>query len=125
MKMSKKLGAKLNEILEGLERRTEIRASAIVSRDGLMMASALPKDVDEDAISAMSAGILSIGTRVGQVLKQGGVEEVTIKGEKGYTIAMGCGSRAVLIATAPEDTKIGMLYFEMKNSVGEALSFLD
>ena len=117
--MSKKLSLKLNEILEDLERRTEIRASAVVSRDGLMMASALPKDVDEDAISAMSAGILSIGTRVGQVLKQGGVEEVTIKGEKGSTITMGCGSNAVLITTAPEDAKLGMIYFEMKNTVKE------
>jgi len=123
--MSKKIGSKLTEVLEDLERKTEIRASAIVSRDGLMMASALPKDVDEDAISAMSAGILSIGTRVGQVLKQGNVEEVTIKGEKGYTITMGCGKRAVLIATAPEDTKLGMLYFEMKNTAKEATERLD
>jgi predicted regulator of Ras-like GTPase activity (Roadblock/LC7/MglB family) len=123
--MSKKLGTKLNEILEDLERRTEIRASAVVSRDGLMMASALPKDVDEDAISAMSAGILSIGTRVGQVLKQGGVEEVTIKGEKGYTVTMGCGSSAVLIATAPEDAKLGMIYFEMKSTAKDVTSQLE
>lgn len=122
--MSKKRGIKLNEILQDLERRTEIRASAVVSRDGLMMASALPKDVDEDAISAMSAGILSIGTRVGQVLKQGGVEEVTIKGEKGYTVTMGCGPGAVLIATAPADAKLGMIYFEMKNSVKEVAEHL-
>ena len=39
----------------------EIEASAVVSVDGLIMASALPADTEEDRVSAMSAAMLSLG----------------------------------------------------------------
>jgi predicted regulator of Ras-like GTPase activity (Roadblock/LC7/MglB family) len=42
----------------------EIEASAVVSVDGLIMASALPTDVEEDRVSAMSAAMLSLGERI-------------------------------------------------------------
>ena len=41
----------------------DIEASAVVSVDGLIMASSLPAGVDEDRISAMSAAMLSLGDR--------------------------------------------------------------
>ncbi len=40
---------------------TDIEASAVVSIDGLIMASALPADVEEDRVSAMSAAMLALG----------------------------------------------------------------
>jgi len=40
----------------------EIEASAVVSVDGLIMASALPADVEEDRVSAMSAAMLSLAS---------------------------------------------------------------
>jgi predicted regulator of Ras-like GTPase activity (Roadblock/LC7/MglB family) len=39
----------------------DIEASAVVSVDGLTMASSLPADVEEDRVSAMSAAMLSLG----------------------------------------------------------------
>ena len=41
-----------------------IEASAIVSVDGLTIASALPSSVEEDRVAAMSAAILSLGERI-------------------------------------------------------------
>ena len=43
---------------------SDIIASAVVSVDGLTMASALPGDVEEDRVSAMSAAMLSLGERM-------------------------------------------------------------
>ncbi|MBU7024203.1 MAG: roadblock/LC7 domain-containing protein, partial [Theionarchaea archaeon] len=46
----------LKALLETLEATTpDIEASAVVSVDGLMIASALPRDVEEDRVAAMSA----------------------------------------------------------------------
>ena len=42
----------------------DIEASAVVSVDGLIMASALPAAVEEDRVSAMSAAMLSLGERI-------------------------------------------------------------
>lgn len=100
-----------------LERRSEIKASAIVSKEGLMMASKLPGDIDEDAISAMSAGMLSLGTRVGSILKCGEVEQIIIRGAEGLTVTMDAGPEAVLILIAPADAKLGMIFFDIKITI--------
>ena len=42
----------------------DIEASAVVSVDGLIMASALQQGVEEDRVSAMSAAMLSLGERI-------------------------------------------------------------
>jgi len=41
--------------LRDLQQTEGVEASAVVSVDGLIMASALPTDVEEDRVSAMSA----------------------------------------------------------------------
>src|SRR5690606_10174370 len=46
----------------------DITASAVVSVDGLIMASALPSDAEEDRVSAMSAAMLSLGERIASEL---------------------------------------------------------
>ncbi len=115
---------KLECFLEGLGQRTDVTASAIVTRDGLMMASALPKKIDSDALSAISAAMIALGTRVGKVLNQGSVEQVLVKSEKGYTLAVECGSTAVLVALTNADAQLGLIFFELKNSVSEAVSML-
>jgi len=106
---------KLEGMLENLEKRSDIMASALVTRDGLVMASALPKDVDEDAVSAMAGMMLGLGNRVGTVLKRGSAEQVIINGKEGFAILTECGP-AVLIALAPSDAKLGILLYEMKET---------
>src|SRR3990172_3498840 len=60
----------------------DIEASAVVSVDGLIMASALQQGVEEDRVSAMSAAMLSLGERISNELGRGGLEQVYIKDSK-------------------------------------------
>jgi len=46
-----------------LAQAPEVEAAAVVSFDGLPMASALPATMDEDRVAAMSAALLSLGER--------------------------------------------------------------
>ena len=66
----------------------EIEASAVVSVDGLIMASSLPAGVEEDRVSAMSAAMLSLGERISTELGRGLLDQVYIKGKGGYVILM-------------------------------------
>lgn len=51
---------KLTEMLRDLRNTSpDIEASAVVSTDGLVIASALPRDFEEDRVAAMSAAMLS------------------------------------------------------------------
>jgi predicted regulator of Ras-like GTPase activity (Roadblock/LC7/MglB family) len=94
----------------------DIEASAIVSVDGLSIASALPQGVEEDRVSAMSAAMLSLGERIATELGRGSLEQVYIKGEKGYVVLMSVGQDAVLTALAREQAKLGLIFLDMRRA---------
>ncbi|KYC46106.1 MAG: Roadblock/LC7 domain protein [Candidatus Methanofastidiosum methylothiophilum] len=110
----------LTDILKELEATTpDVEASAVVSIDGLIIASALPQDVEEDRVAAMSAAMLSLGERTSQELKRGSLEQVFVKGVNGYIIMMGAGQEAVLTALARKDAKLGLVFLDMKRTADE------
>ena len=90
----------------------DIEASAVVSVDGLIMASALPADVEEDRVSAMSAAMLSLGERISGELGRGSLEQVYIKGGKGAIVLTAVGEEAVLTALARQDAKLGLIFLD-------------
>ena len=91
----------------------DIEASAIVSVDGLTMASALPGTVEEDLVSAMSAAMLSLGERIAGELARGSVDQVYVKGDRGYVILMAVGTEAVLTVLARKGAKLGLILLDM------------
>jgi predicted regulator of Ras-like GTPase activity (Roadblock/LC7/MglB family) len=111
---------RLTQTLKDLEATTpDIEASAVVSVDGLMIASALPRDVEEDRVAAMSAAMLSLGERTAAELIRGELSEVYVKGENGYVLLMSAGENAVLTALARKDAKLGLVFLDMKRTAEE------
>jgi predicted regulator of Ras-like GTPase activity (Roadblock/LC7/MglB family) len=94
----------------------DIEASAVVSVDGLIMASALQQGVEEDRVSAMSAAMLSLGERISTELGRKGLEQVSIKGDKGSIVLTAIGEEAVLTVMARQDAKLGMILLEMRRA---------
>ena len=102
----------------------DIEASAIVSVDGLIMASALPADVEEDRVSAMSAAMLSLGERIASELGRGGLEQVYIKGNAGFIVLTSVGAEAVLTALAHKDAKLGLIFLEMRRTAEDLVKLI-
>lgn len=98
---------------------SDIEASAVVSVDGLTIASALPQSVEEDRVSAMSAAMLSLGERIASELGRGNLDQVYIKGEEGYVILMSIGVEAVLTALARKDARLGLIFLDMRRATDE------
>jgi predicted regulator of Ras-like GTPase activity (Roadblock/LC7/MglB family) len=98
---------------------TDVEASALVSVDGLIMASALPPDVEEDRVSAMSAAMLSLGERIAVELGRGTLDQVYIRGDSGYVLLLDVGEEAVLTVLARKETKLGMLFLDMKRAAAD------
>ena len=94
----------------------DIEASAVVSVDGLIMASALQQGVEEDRVSAMSAAMLSLGERISTELGRKGLEQVSIKGNKGSIVLTSIGEEAVLTVLSRQDAKLGMILLEMRRA---------
>ena len=97
----------------------DIEASAVVSVDGLIMASSLPAGVEEDRVSAMSAAMLSLGERIASELGRGTLDQVYIRGENGYVILMSVGEEAVLTVLARKQAKLGLLFLDMRRAAEE------
>lgn len=102
----------------------DIEASALVSVDGLIMASALPPDVEEDRVSAMSAAMLSLGERISKELGRGSLEQVYIRGEHGFVILSAVGQDSVLTALARDNAKLGLVFLEMRRAVEDLLKLV-
>jgi predicted regulator of Ras-like GTPase activity (Roadblock/LC7/MglB family) len=116
---------RLDRILRDLLHQTPgVEAAAVVSFDGLPMASALPADMDEDRVAAMSAALLSLAERAAQGLGRGDLSQVYIEGEHGTVFLVSAQDEGVLIAVTTAGAKVGMMLYEVKlaaNRVGEVL----
>lgn len=99
----------------------EVEASAVVSVDGLVIASHLPAHVEEDRVSAMSAAMLALGERIARELDRGTLDQVYIRGDQGYIILGAVGSEAVLTVLARPEAKLGLILLNM----GRAAADLD
>jgi uncharacterized protein len=97
----------------------EIEASAVVSVDGLIMASSLPAGVEEDRVSAMSAAMLSLGERISSELGRGMLEQVYIRGKLGHVILMSVGEEAVLTTLVREGAKLGLIFLDMRRTADD------
>ena len=97
----------------------DVEASAVVSVDGLIMASSLPAGVEEDRVSAMSAAMLSLGERIAGELGRGTLDQVYIRGDNGYVILMSVGQDAVLTVLAREQACLGLIMLDMRRAAAD------
>ena len=94
----------------------KIEASAIVSASGLILASALPAEIEEDRVSSMSATMLRLGERIAKDFGRGELEQVNIKGNNGFIALSAIGDEAVLTALAQKDARPGLVFLEMQRA---------
>lgn len=100
----------------------DIEASAVISADGLMMASALPPGLEEDRIGAMSAAILALSARASAELVRGELEQVLIKGHAGYAMLTMAGPEAVLAVMTRPAAKLGLVFLEVRRAAEKLAS---
>jgi predicted regulator of Ras-like GTPase activity (Roadblock/LC7/MglB family) len=122
-------GDRLDRALDDLlTQAPQMQAAAVVSFDGLPMASALPSGMDEDRVAAMSAALLSLGERAAAGLGRGELSQVYVEGDNGTVFLVSADDEAVLVAVAAKGAKVGLMLFEAKQAaaaVAEALRAQD
>ncbi len=108
----------LNRILRTLQAGTpDIEASALISDDGLMIASALPQHLDEVRVAGMSSTLLSLGTRASMELERGGLQQVLIRGEQGYAVMVKASQGTMLLCLTTAEAKLGLIFLDMSRAV--------
>ena len=112
--------SKIEDILQNFVSGTsDIQGAALVSPDGLSLATVLPSSMDDEKVSAMSAAMLSLGERIGSELSRGSIDRIYVEGDQGYGVLTNCGEDAVLLVLANQAAKQGLLMLEIKRLTEE------
>jgi predicted regulator of Ras-like GTPase activity (Roadblock/LC7/MglB family) len=98
-----------------------IEASAVMTRDGLTLASVFDENVCPDRLGAMCASMLSLAAKTAQELARGNLEQVLIEGENGYLLIVHIGQNAVLSVISRPSSNLGMVFIEAKKTAAELL----
>ena len=103
----------LEKVLKDLKTAGGIEASAVVSRDGLLMASDILQDVHSETFAAMTATMLGAAETAVVELDKGGVDRIIVEGEDAKIIGTGAGQNAILIVMTDPGTGLGLVLVEM------------
>jgi len=107
----------IEEVLHRLESRvSDLEGLAVMTKDGLPVASALPDRMEEDRIGAMSAAMLSLGERVVEELERGIIKQVLIEGDSGLVLILEAGPHAVLAGVCRSKAKLGLVLLDMRRA---------
>ncbi|MEM1512430.1 MAG: roadblock/LC7 domain-containing protein [Candidatus Jordarchaeales archaeon] len=116
----------LLELLRNMEATTPgIEASAVVSTEGLPIASAMPQEVDDAVVAAMASAILSVSEKVSNELVRGKLQQVLLQGDLGYVIIKGAGESALLTVLARSNANLGLILMVLKRVSEEVKRLLE
>jgi predicted regulator of Ras-like GTPase activity (Roadblock/LC7/MglB family) len=115
----------LNRILRSFQSGSpEIEACALISEDGLVIASALPQHIQEMRVAGMAATLLSLGERASHELSRGALQQVLIRGDEGYVVMTRAGTGTLLLALTTREAKLGLVFYDMDHAAGEIRKIL-
>ncbi len=115
---------KLTDLLKKLEARTELEACAVITREGLRIACAVNAEVDADVYSAASAALVNLGETTLQQLRHGGLKEIIVRGDDGYTILTQAGTSHMVVGSCKKLSRMGYylaLLHRFSNKVAKTL----
>ena len=97
----------------------ELEAIAVISVEGVGIASVMPQDSMDEHLSAMSAAMVGLGERIAQELGRGNLDHLMIKGESGFVVLMSVNDEAVLTSVFSDEAKLGLLLLDMRRAVAD------
>ena len=106
----------LKKILDEFESTGDVTGSAVVRRDGLMIISNLPKDVNSKAVAAMAAAIVGTGETASKELNIGELNQVVVESASGKLISIGAGPNAIFTALVKAKANMGLILMNMERS---------
>jgi len=115
--MAKTKQERLEEVLQDLDRMSNIEGSAIVSRDGLVIVSHLPTRVVRESFSAMSATMLGAGETAMMELARDPPERVMVETKTTRMVVIGASPETLLVVLGRYNVNLGLLFIQMQKAV--------
>ena len=103
----------LDKILTSLQNVSDIEGAAIITRNGILISSNLPPDIDGQKFAAMSASMVGASETAAALLKSF-AKRIIVEIERGKIIALGAGPKAILVVSINEGASIENLTPELE-----------
>ena len=117
--MAKTKKEELDDVLTTLMQVGQIKACGIVSKEGLLINSRTPPDVDARIFSALCSTIMGAAEAASGQMTTGGVIQISVKTEKGTIVLVPAGLKAILTALTEPEAQLGLIFFEMESIAQE------
>ncbi len=114
---------KARGLLRGLQGASDsVRSCALVSYDGLIVASVLAEGVDADRFGAMCASLLALSTRAAKEVERGVLRQIILDGEHGPVLLTRAGASGVLAVAADPTKNLGKLILDTRTTASALAS---
>jgi len=122
--MAKTKKEELDDVLTTLMQVGQIKACGIVSKEGLLINSRTPPDVDARIFSALCSTIMGAAEAASGQMTTGGVSQISVKTEKGTIVLLPAGPKAILTALTEPEAQLGLIFFEMETIAQEVMQIM-
>lgn len=114
------LGAALRPVIRRLQSTlSDVQGVAVVTGDGLPLATVLDNGADPDRFGAMCASLLALAAQAAQEIDRGRLRQVLIEGEEGTMLIVRAGDETVLAVAAGQSINTGRLFLEARKVAGD------
>ena len=117
--MTKTKKEKLDDVLTGLMQVGQVKASCIVSKEGLLINARTPPDVDARIFSALCSTIIGAAEAASGQMNTGTVAQISVKTEKGTIVLLPAGIKAILTVLTEPEAQLGLIFFEMETRAAQ------
>jgi uncharacterized protein len=114
----------IESILRKLTVIGQVDGVAVVSRDGLLIADSLPKNIDAEIFSSMSATMHGAAETALSEMKRGICQATIAESDKSTIVSYGVNPTFLLVALAAKGVNLGLLRVEMKKMAAQIAKML-
>ncbi|HMK46855.1 MAG TPA: roadblock/LC7 domain-containing protein [Methanocella sp.] len=114
----------ISRVVTDLKRVGGVRAVAVVSREGILIASDMPSDVHAETFAAMAAVMLCAAEAATLELERAVPDRLIVETDEGKLFIMGAGERSMLVVLTETRSGAGQIIVEMGRAVNRVQEIL-
>lgn len=115
----------IEQVLTELKKVGGIGASAVVTRDGLLIASDVSSDMDAETFAAMTATMTGAAETAIEEVKAGTLDRVIVEGSSAKMISTGAGPKALFVVLTVPETPLGLVLLKIGDAARKISKLLE
>ena len=107
----------LKKVLEKLDTTRDIIGTALVNRNGLLISSRLPRDVDNRKFGAMAATMFIAFETAASTLESKQLDNLTVEFNDFQLLIMEADKHIILVSLLNLNTNLGLIFIEIEETI--------